>query len=121
MCCDNINQENPGCTCMKDIPLRGLLHIVILSLIKDKRAHGGEIYQSLKEKFGLDAPRAVIYALLRKTEADGLIVSTWDIKGSGPARRMYTITEDGIEYYQDALERLKGLVKMINVMLEEKT
>jgi len=121
MCCDEINQENPSCTCMKDIPLRGLLHIIILSLIKDKTTHGGKIYQSLKEKFGLDAPRAVIYALLRKTEADGLIVSNWDIKGSGPARRMYTITEDGIEYYQDALERLRGVMKTIKLLLEEKT
>ena len=121
MCCDDIHQENPSCTCMKDVPLRGLLHIVILSLIKDKPTHGGKIYQSLKEKFGLDAPRAVIYALLRKTEADGLLVSSWDIKGSGPARRMYTITEDGIEYYQDALERLRGVMKMIKVLLEEKT
>lgn len=121
MCCDDIHQENPSCTCMKDIPLRGLLHIIILSLIKDKTTHGGKIYQSLKEKFGLDAPRAVIYALLRKTEADGLIVSNWDIKGSGPARRMYTITEDGIEYYQDALERLRGVMKTIKLLLEEKT
>jgi len=121
MCCDDIHQENPNCTCMKDVPLRGLLHIVILSLIKDKTAHGGEIYQSLKEKFGLDAPRAVIYALLRKTEGDGLLVSSWDIKGSGPARRKYTITEDGIEYYRDALDRLRGVVKMIQLLLAEKT
>lgn len=121
MCCDDIHHENSGCTCLKDIPLRGLLHIVILSLIKDKTAHGGEIYQRLKEKFGIDAPRAIIYALLRRMERDGLLVSTWDIRESGPARRMYTITEDGLEYYQSALERFREVMKIIKVLLEEKT
>jgi DNA-binding PadR family transcriptional regulator len=106
---------------MKDVPLRGLLHIIILNLIKDKTIHGGEIYQNLKERFGLDAPRAVIYALLRKAEGDGLLVSSWDIQESGPARRMYTITQDGVEYYQDALERLGGVMKIIQLLLKEKT
>lgn len=121
MCCDDINQGHPGCTCMKDIPLRGLLHIIILNLIKDKTIHGGEIYQNLKERFGLDAPRAVIYALLRKAEADGLLASSWDIKKSGPARRVYVITEDGMEYYQDALKRMGGVMKILQILLGEKT
>jgi len=121
MCCNGINQDNPECTCMRDIPLRGLLHIMILSLIKGKTIHGGEIYQNLKERFGLEAPRAVIYALLRKAEADGWLASSWDIKESGPARRVYVITEDGMEYYQDALKRMGGVMKIMQILLGEKT
>ena len=37
--------------------LKGILSIAIIDLIKDKSVHGGEIYQSLKEKFQIDTPR----------------------------------------------------------------
>jgi len=113
--------EHTGCVCHTEAPLRGLLHITIIHLIKDKPAHGGEIYQSLKEKFKIDVPRGIIYALLRKMEGGSLIVSNWDIQETGPARRIYHITEDGLEYLKDYLERLRRASQMIDIMLEEKT
>jgi PadR family transcriptional regulator, regulatory protein PadR len=102
-----------------DAPLRGILRIAIIDLIKDKSAHGGEIYQSLKEKFQIDTPRGIIYTLLRRMEGEGLILSNWDIQESGPARRIYRITEDGLEYLKNVLERLKKSRKMINILLRE--
>ena len=113
--------EHTGCVCHSDAPLRGLLHITIIHLIKDKPAHGGEIYQSLKEKFRIDVPRGIIYALLRKMEGGSLIVSNWDIQETGPARRIYHITEDGLEYLKSSLERLRRASQMIDILLEEKT
>lgn len=113
--------RHPGFGLHTEAPLRGLLHIVIINLIKDKPAHGGEIYQTLKEKFQIDAPRGIIYALLRRMEGDSLIISTWDIQDSGPAKRIYHITEDGLEYLKNAMERLQRASKMINVILAGKT
>ena len=102
-----------------EAPLRGILRIAIIDLIKDKSTHGGEIYQSLKEKFRIDTPRGIIYTLLRRMEGEGLIISNWDIQESGPARRIYRITEDGLEYVKSALERLRKSRKMINILLRE--
>src|SRR5512139_3524108 len=67
-------------------PLRGMLAIAVLGLIKDKPAHGAEIAQSLKDKFEIEAPRPVVYMLLRRLERHGYMVSSWDIQESGPAR-----------------------------------
>ena len=75
--------------------LKGILSIAIIDLVKDKPIHGGEIYQSLKEQFQIDTPRGIIYTILRKMEGEGLLVSNWDIQESGPARRIYHITEEG--------------------------
>jgi PadR family transcriptional regulator PadR len=100
-------------------PLRGLLHLTILHLIKGKQTHGGEIHQSLKEKFGIEAPRPLIYTLLRRMEAEGLIVSNWEVQESGPARRTYRITDEGLEYLKDALERLRRDANIIKILLEE--
>ena len=119
--CHERMAEHTGCVCHTEAPLRGLLHITIINLIKDKPAHGGEIYHSLKEKFKIDVPRGIIYALLRKMEGDSLIVSNWDIQETGPARRIYYITEDGLEYLKDYLERLRRASQMIHILLEDKT
>ena len=100
--------------------LRGLLPMAALSLIKDKPAHGGEIYQSLKEKYDIEAPRAVVYVMLRGLERHGLMVSKWDIEESGPAKRRYTITEEGLEYLNLGLERLKKAGKIISQLTDEK-
>ncbi len=112
---------HPGCVCQTEAPLRGLLHIAIISLIKDKSAHGGAIYLTLKERFQIDAPRGIIYALLRRMEGNNLTVSNWDIQETGPARRMYHITEDGLAYLESSLERLRRASQMIGILLEEKT
>ena len=119
--CDDKMVKHPDCVCHTDAPLRGLLHIAILSLVKDKSAHGGEIYQNLKEKFKIDPPRGIIYALLRRMEGDSLIVSNWDIQETGPARRIYHITDDGLEYLKGFLERLRRASQMIHILLEEKS
>lgn len=102
------------------MPLKGLLPIAVLSLIKDKPTHGGEIYQGLKDKFDIEAPRPVIYILLRRLERMGLMVSRWDVQESGPAKRKYTITEDGVEFFNFGLERLKKASKIINSLTGQK-
>ena len=101
-------------------PLRGLLAIAVLGLIKDKPAHGAEIAQSLKDKFDIEAPRPVVYMLLRRLERHGFMVSSWDIQESGPARRKYTITEDGLDYLNHGLERLRKVSKIISLLTGDK-
>ena len=82
-----------------------------------KPIHGGEIYQSLKEKFQIDTPRGIIYTILRKMEGEGLLVSNWDIQESGPARRIYHITEEGLEYLKYAMDRLRRSRQIIMLLL----
>ncbi len=100
-------------------PLRGVIPIAVLSLIKDKPAHGGELFQTLKEKFQIEAARPVVYMLLRRMERYGLMLSTWDIPENGPARRKYTITEEGLDHLTYGLERLKKVRLTISRLLGE--
>jgi PadR family transcriptional regulator PadR len=118
--CNNELTGHHDCACHTEAPLRGLLHIAIIDLIKDKPTHGGEIYQILKEKYLIDIPRGIIYALLRRMEVDSLIISKWNIQKSGPARRIYHITEDGVEYLKCSLERLERASWMIHILLRKK-
>jgi DNA-binding PadR family transcriptional regulator len=99
---------------------KGILSIAIMNLISRKPMHGGEISQVLKEKFEIGTPRAIIYVVLRKLEGDGLLVSNWDILESGPARRIYHITEEGLQYLKYARDRLKRSNEIIEILLAEK-
>jgi len=50
---------------------------------------------------------AAVYRCLRTLEADGCVISDWDTTGSGPARRVYKLTEIG-------RQRLSGWAAVIN-------
>lgn len=99
------------------IPIRGLLHILILEILREKPIHGGEIYRQLKEKYGIDVPKPIIYGVLRRMEKNGLLLSKWNIKEEGPATRIYIITEEGINYLERVLGKLKKIRDIIDKIL----
>jgi PadR family transcriptional regulator, regulatory protein PadR len=71
---------------------------ILLGLLL-KASYGYELIQNI-QKFGFvegQAPPGMIYRHLRQLEEDGLVSSNWETKSSGPAKRMYTVTEEGKE------------------------
>ena len=71
---------------------------ILLGLLL-RASYGYELIQNI-QKFGFvegQAPPGMIYRHLRQLEEDGLVLSNWETKGTGPAKRMYTITEEGKE------------------------
>ncbi|MDD3991659.1 MAG: helix-turn-helix transcriptional regulator [Desulfobacterales bacterium] len=70
--------------------LMGLFH---------RPTYGYELIQTI-QRFGfVEGPAApgMIYRHLRQMEDDGWVASRWQTEGVGPARRIYTITDDGRE------------------------
>jgi PadR family transcriptional regulator PadR len=101
----------------RGMPLRGLLSLAILSLVKDKPVYGAEVHRLLKEKFNVEVPKPLVYGLLRRMEYIGFVTSKWDVERGGPARRLYVITEDGLEYLNNSLEILRDARKIIDMIL----
>lgn len=94
MSCDSENHPKNRCC-------RGLKSFIqprVLLKIAQKPMHGYELLECLG---GLPHPgtpdTGSLYRLLRGMEDEGLLVSGWDAGESGPARRMYTITDQGLE------------------------
>ncbi|MEM2740077.1 MAG: PadR family transcriptional regulator [Candidatus Bathyarchaeia archaeon] len=98
-------------------PIRGLLHVAILKLVKEKPMHGSEIHSLLKEKYELDVPKPLVYGLLRRLEMHGLLHSRWDTESGGPAKRIYTITDEGLEYLEHMLKKINKVKTMIDRLL----
>ncbi len=105
------------CECFKDLPVRGLLHIMILNILLDREMHGAEIHREIKNKFHLEVPKAIIYNLLRRMERNGYLESSWEVGGGGPARRIYRITEKGRKYFETSKNGLRKIKEIINKII----
>jgi len=98
-----------------------LVRAWILYFLKNKGpAHGYEISSSftdafpeLEEAFGI-SEMGNFYRILRMLEMEGLITSKWELVETGPAKRVYTITELG----EKELERLKETLKQSKTFIE---
>ena len=69
----------------------------LLLLLREGDAHGYELAENLCA-FGFDHSDAgALYRALRKLEGEGLVRSDWERSESGPNRRVYRLTQKGIE------------------------
>ncbi len=97
---------------------RGFLHLAILKCLKDGPVHGAEVQRVIKEKYGIEAPPPAVYGLLRRLEEQGFVVSSWETAESGPARRVYRITEEGLMYLERSFEQVKKLKNILDKLVE---
>jgi PadR family transcriptional regulator, regulatory protein PadR len=73
---------------------------LLLQLAKQP-AHGYELMEALAQQDDQPAPDpGTMYRILRFFEEDGLVSSRWETGGGGPARRVYEVTDQGLEYLQ---------------------
>ena len=80
------------------VPPRSWLTPYLLMMLRSWQGYGYELVRQLTlYGFGWIDPGSV-YRALRELERDGYVLSHWDTSNdSGPARRIYTITDAGIE------------------------
>jgi len=71
---------------------------LLLSLAQ-QNSHGYELMEILGQDGTAPDPGS-LYRTLRSLEEDGLVCSTWDTSNAGPARRVYEITDLGVEVLQ---------------------
>lgn len=90
-------QERPGGSGGKKQE-RSWLATYLLMMLRSWNAYGYELVRQLT-LFGFGAiDPANVYRALRELERDGYVTSEWDTNvTSGPARRVYTITDAGVE------------------------
>ena len=92
----------------------------ILMGLYSKPSYGYELIQTI-QRFGFvegQAPPGMIYRHLRQLEEDGLVTSEWETEGAGPAKRIYQLTDGGLQmlslwigYMEKQVENLNELIK----------
>lgn len=93
-----------------------LLRPAVLLLLAEEPMHGYELAGRLKElgvgRAGMDP--SLVYRVLRMLESAGIARSALDDTGTGPARKVYSLTPEGMELldlWAANLEEILGLLK----------
>jgi len=90
----------------RDVP-RDFLTPWLLLFLRNWNMHGYQLMQMMTIS-GLAAfDPATVYRALRRLEEEGLITSDWQTGDSGPAKRVYSITETGENFLQTCTSALK--------------
>jgi PadR family transcriptional regulator PadR len=102
------------------------MHPTILMALKQKPSYGYELIQEIHQ-FGFlegNAPPGMIYRHLRELEEGGLVRSEWHTEGSGPAKRIYRLTEEGdavlalwVDYMDNQAERLLRFIESYRALI----
>jgi poly-beta-hydroxybutyrate-responsive repressor len=72
---------------------------------------------SQEDDEGLDPGN--LYRTLRGLEDEGLVISSWDTSNTGPARRVYELTELGLEYLHAWMLDIRKTCQRLNNFLAE--
>jgi poly-beta-hydroxybutyrate-responsive repressor len=74
---------------------RDMLIPYVLLAVSLQRAHGYLIEEYLRGAGFFNVEMSTLYRTLRQLEKDGLLHSSWEPGPSGPARRVYSLTDVG--------------------------
>jgi len=99
-------------------PPRDILAPFVLLAVSMQRAHGYVIEEYLRA-FGLfGITMSTLYRTLRQMERDGFLESTWEPGPTGPARRVYSITDAGHDWLGSSVALLDTYRQTIDRFLD---
>lgn len=116
----NHHHEERECCPQESGRVRGFLQPCLLLQLARGTAHGYELLERLTGDE--DVPSVdpgFLYRTLRALEEEGLVRSSWDTSGSGPARRVYVVTDAGLEYLHAWAVHLRRTRDRLDRFLEE--
>lgn len=96
---------------------KNFLRPCLLLLLREQPAHGYDLLERLRPLgFNRDDPGR-LYRALRALETDGLVRSVWEKSTSGPDRRMYELTREGMELLHESVTSLKATYDILGMFL----
>ena len=97
------------CTCAMGHLYRFVEPVLLLMIKERGRTYGYDLSGDLSDYSFTDAEieRAALYRTLNVLEKNGFVISEWDVEGSGPARKLYSLTEEGELHLQQWAQVLK--------------
>ncbi len=103
--------------------MKGLLDLIVLSLLNAKPMHGYKIITTIRRTFNVYFGPSTIYPLLNSLEKKGCVKSTWDLSNGRP-RKMYELTAKGKnlkQFTEDSLNFICRKIGRTGVTVEVKT
>src|SRR4249919_4028084 len=99
-------------------PPRDFLAPFVLLAVSLQRAHGYVIEDYLRAYGLFGITMSTLYRTLRQMEKDGFLESTWEPGPTGPARRVYSITDAGHAWLDSSAALLDAYRQTIDRFLD---
>lgn len=97
---------------------RSFLRPILLLLLAEGPSHGYDLLEQTVE-LGLErTDPGGLYRTLRAMEQEGLATSWWEPSESGPARRTYTLTAEGLDWLHASAGSLRQVVRDLHRYLD---
>lgn len=93
--------------------LHGFLDLCLLSLLAERRDYGRGLVERLVEAGFDEVPGGTLYPSLLRLEKQGLVRTEWVPSTSGPQRKYYELTPDGLVA---AADRAQGWMQFRTAM-----
>ncbi len=100
---------------------KGILEYCILSIIKRAGdAYASDIIDELKDT-EMIVVEGTLYPLLTRLKNDGLLDYRWEESTSGPPRKYFTLTDEGLAFFEALKESWINLKNAVNKLTLENT
>jgi poly-beta-hydroxybutyrate-responsive repressor len=117
--CEQGRKSPGGCHCRRGL-LRGFVQPQLLLKLAKQPAHGYELMEMLGQMGELaSTDPGNLYRILRGLEDDGVVRSNWDTSGAGPARRVYELTENGLDYLKNWVVNLRDTRNRVDDFIKD--
>ena len=95
---------------------RGSLDICVLAALLKEDSYGYKIIKDLSDT--IEISESTLYPILKRLEKNGYL-TTYSMEHQGRLRKMYKISEKGLEKIKDYLVDFRELIKVYNYIDKE--
>tara|TARA_B100000795_G_scaffold218715_1_gene172867 strand:+ start:292 stop:621 length:330 start_codon:yes stop_codon:yes gene_type:complete len=92
---------------------KGILEYCILGILSSGDSYTSDIIEELK-KAKLIVVEGTLYPLLTRLKNAGLLEYRWEESNSGPPRKYYSLSENGLSFQRDLKQTWEGLSEAVN-------
>ena len=97
---------------------KGILEYCILAVLKDQDLYASEILKHLKQA-KLLVVEGTLYPLLTRLKNADLLQYRWEESTSGPPRKYFTLTEEGVAFLEELKITWNELQHAINTVTKK--
>ena len=97
---------------------KGVVEPCVLAVMQEGEVYGVDLARRLTAA-GLLASEGTLYPVLARLRASGLVTTRWEESPSGPPRRYYRLTTDGIETVDRFTETWRTFAGAVETVLKE--
>jgi PadR family transcriptional regulator PadR len=98
---------------------KGVLDMCVMALLGFRDRYGYELVHEISQRFEIS--EGSIYPLLRRLLTEGYVTTYLQESGEGPARKYYSLTEQGIAARDELIREWRVFATAVNDLIGEMT